>query len=123
MTHGTDTEIQQDTQAATSTSTVHTLMTDIRDTDQPEHGIDESENLGEWTPVKRIRLKSRPLVQSKRPRETLADLGHMESDELHRMETGSSANKRRSDQPEELAVKKNRGLRTSRWIKDHRMQT
>ena len=41
MTHGTDTEIQQDTQAAMSSSTVHTPMTDIRDTDQPETGNDE----------------------------------------------------------------------------------
>ena len=76
MTHGTDTQIQQDTQAATSTSTVHTPMTEIRDTDQPEH--DESGNPGEWTPVKRIRLKSKPLVQSNRPRETPADFEHME---------------------------------------------
>ena len=79
VTHSADAEMQQDTQAATSTSTVHTPMTgmrdstgrpvakDIRDTDQPEHGNDESENPGEWTPVKRIRLKSKPLVQSKRP--------------------------------------------------------
>ena len=41
MTHGTDTEKQQDTQAAASSSTVHTPMTDIRDTDQPETGNDE----------------------------------------------------------------------------------
>ena len=47
MTHGTDTELQQDAQAATSTSKDHTSMTDIRDTDKPEHGNDESENPGE----------------------------------------------------------------------------
>ena len=85
MTHGTDTEIQQDAQAPASGSTVRTPMTDIRDTDQPETGNDEFENLGGWTPAKRIQLKSRPLVQSKRPRETPTDLEHMESHELQRM--------------------------------------
>ena len=59
-------------------------MTDIRDTNQPETANDEFENLGEWTLVEQIRIKSRPVVQSKRPRETLADLEHMESDELQR---------------------------------------
>ena len=49
MTHGTDTEIQQHTQAAASSSTVHAPMTDIRDTDQLETGNDEFENPGEWT--------------------------------------------------------------------------
>ena len=104
----THTETQQDTQAATSTSTVHTPMTGIRDTDQPEHGNDKFENPGEWTPTKRIRLKSRPQVQSKKPRETATDLEHMESDELQRVGTGSSANKRKSDQPEETTVKERR---------------
>ena len=85
MTHGADTEIQQKTQATASTSTVHTPMTDIRDTDQLEHGNDESENPGEWTPVKRIRMKSRPLVQSKRSREMPTNPELMESDELQRM--------------------------------------
>ena len=32
----------------------------------------------------------------------------MENDELRRMETGSTANKRKSDQPEEAAVKEQR---------------
>ena len=55
-----------------------------------------------------IRLKSRPQVQSKRPRETATDLEHMESDELQRVGTGSSANKRKSDQSEETTVKERR---------------
>ena len=67
MTHGANTDIQQETQAAASSSTVHTHVTDIRDADQPDTGNDEFENPGEWTTVKRIRMKSRPLVQSKRP--------------------------------------------------------
>ena len=83
-------------------------MTDIRDTDQPETGNDEFENPGDWTPVKRIRMKSRLLVQSKRPRETLTDLEHIERDELQRVGTGSSANERKSNQPEETTVKEQR---------------
>ena len=75
-------------------------MTDIRDTDQPETGNDEFENPG----AKRIRKKSRPLVQSKRPREAPADLEHMESDKLQRVGRSSSANKRKRDQPEETTV-------------------
>ena len=94
MTHGTDTDMQKVTQATASSSTVHTPMTDIRDNDQLETDNDEFENPGEWTPAKRIRLKSRPLVQPKGPRETPTDLEHMESDELQRMVTSSSANKR-----------------------------
>ena len=93
-TQGTDTEIHQDTLAITSTSTAHTPTTDIRDTDQPEHGNDESENPGEWRLVKRSRMKASPLIQSKRPREMPTILEHMESDELQRMATGSNANKR-----------------------------
>ena len=58
--------------------------------------------------MKRIRMKSRPLVQSKSPRETPTVLEHIESDELQRMGTGSSANKRKSDQPEEMTVKEQR---------------
>ena len=58
--------------------------------------------------MKRIRMKSTPLVQPKRPRETPTDLGHMESDEMHRLGTGSNANKRKGDQPEGLAVKEQR---------------
>ena len=108
MTHGADTEHQQDTQAAPSSSTVHTPMTDIGDTDQLGTGNVEFENLGESTPAKRIRLKSRLLVQTKRPRETLTDLEHMESEELKRMETGSSANKRKNDQPEGTTAKEQR---------------
>ena len=108
MTHGTDTEIQKETQTSASGSSVRTPMTDIRNTDQPETGNDEFENLGEWTPAKRIQTKSRPLVQSKRPRETPADLEHMESDEQQRMGTGSSANETKSDQPEVATVKEQR---------------
>ena len=80
-------------------------MTDITDIDQSETGNDDFENPGEWTPAKRIRLKSRTLVQSKRLRETPTDLEHMDNDELQRMGTGSTANKRKSDQPEEATVK------------------
>ena len=47
-------------------------------------------------------------MQSKRPRETPTDLENMENDELHRIGIGSSANKRKSDQPEEATVKEQR---------------
>ena len=47
MTHDTDTEIQHDTLAVASSSTVHTPMTDITDSDQLENGNDEVENSGE----------------------------------------------------------------------------
>ena len=106
----TDAEMQQDAQAPEPSSAAHTPMTgigdstDIRDTQQFETSNDEPENPGEWTPAKRIRLKSKPLVQSKRPRGTPTDLEHMENDELRRMGTGSTANKRQSDQPEESTV-------------------
>ena len=107
----------QDTQAPEPSSSAHTPMTGIgdstvrpvarhiRDTEQLENANDEPENPGEWTPAKRIRLKSKPLVQSKRPRGTPTGLEHMENDELRRMGTGSTANKRKSDQPEEATVK------------------
>ena len=77
VTRDTDTEVQQDTQAPASSSSAHTPMTgigdstvrpvarDITDTEQFENANDEPENPGEWTPAKRIRLKSKPLVQSK----------------------------------------------------------
>ena len=81
---------------------------DIRDTEQHENANDEPENPGDWTPAKRIRLKSKLLVQSKRPGETPTDLEHMENDELQRMGTGSTANKRKGDQPEEATVKEQR---------------
>ena len=102
-----DAKMQQDTQAPEPSSSAHTPMTgigdstvrpvarDIRDTEQSETANDEPENPGEWTLAKRIRLKSKPLVQSKRPRETPTDLEHMENDELRRMGTGSTANKRK----------------------------
>ena len=38
----------------------------------------------------------------------LTNFEHMESDELQKMGTGSNANKRESDQPEELAAKEPR---------------
>ena len=44
----------------------------------------------------------------KAERETPADLEHMENDELRRMGTGSAANTRKSDQPEEATVKEQR---------------
>ena len=53
-------------------------------------------------------MKSKPLVQSKRLRKTLADLEHMENDEMRIMGTGSTVNKRESDQPEESTVKEQR---------------
>ena len=63
-------------------STVRPVARDIKDTEQFESANDELENPGEWTPAKRIRLKSKPLVQSKRLRETPTDLEHMENDEM-----------------------------------------
>ena len=45
---------------------------------------------------------------SRKGRETPADLEHMESDELRRMGTRSTADKRQSDQPEESTVKEQR---------------
>ena len=110
----------QDTQAPEPSSSAHTPMTrigdrtvrqvarDIGETEQFGTANDEPENPEEWTPAKRIRLKSKPPVQSKRPRETPTDLEHMENDELRRMGTGSTANKRKSDQPEEATVKEQR---------------
>ena len=80
----------------------------IRDTEQLEHANNEPESPGDWTPATRIRLKSKPLVQPKRSREAPTDLEHMENDELRRMGTGSIANKRKSDQPEEATVKEQR---------------
>ena len=112
MTRDTDTEMQQDTQASASSASVHTPMTgigdstlrpvarDIRKTEQLKHANDEPENPGEWTPATRIRLKSKPLVQSKMPRETPTNLEHVGNDELRRMGTCSTANMRKSDQPE-----------------------
>ena len=44
-------------------------------------------------------------MQSKRPRETPTDLEHMECDELRSTGTGSTADKRKSDQPDESTVK------------------
>ena len=97
VTRETDAEMQQDTQAPEPSSTAYTPVTrtgdstvrpiarDIRDTEKLENANDEPENPGDWTPAKRIRLKSKPLVQSERPRETLTDLEHMENDELWRM--------------------------------------
>ena len=108
-TRDTDAEMQQDTQAPELSSPAHTPMTgigdssvrpiarDIRDTKQFVTANDELENPGEWTPAKRIRLKSKPLVQSRRPRETPTDLEHMENDELQGMGTGSAAKGRRGD--------------------------
>ena len=51
------------------------------------------------------------------------DLEHMENDKLRRMGTGSTANKRTSDQPEEGTVKEQRvdhrdGSRTTRCRRD-----
>ena len=71
MTHTDDTEGQQITHEASSSSTVRTPSTprtDNRDTDK-QGSNDDSENPGEWTPAKRIRMKSKTLTQPKRPRE------------------------------------------------------
>ena len=65
----------------------------------------DSENPGEWTPAKRIRMKSRPMSQPKRPREMTTILEDMERDDLQRMGTGSVASKRQGEQPEELTAK------------------
>ena len=89
-------------------TTARPVARDIRDTEQFETADDEPENLGEWTPAKRIRLKSKPLVQSRRPRETPTNLEHLENDELQIMGTGSTANKRKSDQPEGATMKEQR---------------
>ena len=75
-TRETDAEMQLDTQALKPSSSPATEIGDstvrpsARHTEQLENANDEPENPGEWTPAKRVRLKSRPLVQSKRPRET-----------------------------------------------------
>ena len=52
-------------------------------------------------------MKASPLVQS-RLRDMPTNLEHMEIDELQKMGTGSNANKREGDQPEELAPKEPR---------------
>ena len=95
---------------ASSSSTVHTPstpLTDNRDIDKQD-SIDDSENPGEWTPAKRIRMKSKPMTQPMRPREMPTVLEDMETDELQRMGTGSVASKRQGDQPEELTAKERR---------------
>ena len=120
-THATDTEIQQDTQADTSTSTVRAPTTDTRDTDQLEHGNDESENSGQWTPVKPSRMKSSPLVQSKRSREMPTILEQIENDELQGMGTGATQTREKAIS-QSSRQRKNTGLRTSRWMKDHRLR-
>ena len=86
VTRETDAEMQQDNQAPGPSSSAHTPSTGIgdstvrpiarhiRDTEQLENANDEPENPRDWAPAKRIRLKSKPLVQSKRPRETPTDL-------------------------------------------------
>ena len=95
--------MQQDNQALEPSSSAHThstgigdstvrpIVRHIRDTEQLGNANDEPESPGDWTPSKRIRLKSKPLVQTKRPRETPTNLEHMENDELWRMGTGSTA--------------------------------
>ena len=85
-------------------STARPGARDIRGTEQFETANDEPENPGEWTPAKRIRSKSKPLVQSKRPRATPTDFEHMENDELQRMVTSGTAGARKSYQPEEATV-------------------
>ena len=50
-------------------------------------------------------MKSRPMSQPKRPREMTSILEDMERDDQQRMGTGSVANKRQSEQPEELTAK------------------
>ena len=119
VTRETDAEMQQDNQAPEPSSSAHTPSTGIgdstvrpiarhiRDTEQLQNA-DEPESPGDWTPAKRIRLQSKPLVQSNRLRGTPADLEHMENDEMRRMGTSSTANKRKSDQPEEATVKEQR---------------
>ena len=57
-------------------------------------------------------------MQSKKPREAPTDLEHMENDELRRMGTGSTTNKRKSDQPEESTVREQR----DDDVADHEMQ-
>ena len=71
---------------------------DIRDTELFETANDEPENPGEWTHRETNSLKSKPLVQSKRPRERLQISNTRKNDELRRMGTSSTANKRKSDQ-------------------------
>ena len=58
--------------------------------------------------MKPSRMKSSPLVQSKRSREMPTILEQIENDELQGMGTGSNANKRESDQPEQQAAKEHR---------------
>ena len=78
VTRETDAEMQQENQAPERSSSAHTPSTGIgdstvrpiarhiRDTEQLENANDEGESPEEWTPAKRIRLKSKPLVQSKK---------------------------------------------------------
>ena len=81
MTHADDTEGQQITHETSSSSTVsnpNTAVTHNRDIDK-QNSNDDSENPGEWTPAKRIRMKSKPMTQPKRPREMPTVLENMES--------------------------------------------
>ena len=54
-----------------------------------------------------IEIKTSCAVE-KAERETPTDLEHMENDELRRMRTCSTANKSKSDQPEEATMKEQR---------------
>ena len=120
MTHGTDTEIQQDTQAPASNSTIHTPMTDIRDTDQPETGNDECENPGEWTPAKRILLKTSG-TSEQAERDALLILNSWKVTSCREREQ-AAVQTREKVTSWKRRHRKNRGLMTLRWIKDHKMQ-
>ena len=93
--HADDTEGQTITHEASSSSTVsnpNTTATHNRDIDKQD-GNDDSENPGEWTPAKRIRDQETTILEE------------MERDDQQKMGTGSVANKRQGEQPEELTAK------------------
>ena len=89
VTREMDAEMQQDNQAlepsssahAHSTGTVRPTARHIRDTEQLENANDKPESPGDWTPAKRIRLKSKLLCSRKGWRETPTNLEHMENDD------------------------------------------
>ena len=81
-------------------STVRPVARDIRDTEQFETANDEPENPGDWTPAKRVRLKSETsCAGEKAERDAYRSRTHGKRPAAENGQTVSSANKRKSDQP------------------------
>ena len=78
-------------------------------TEQFENANDEPENPGEWTPAKRIRLESKTCCAvEKAERDAYRSRTHGKRRAAENGNRQYIANKRKSDQPEESTVKKQR---------------